>query len=150
MDYDNDEISFIWEQDFPKGYGHTSIAYLKRCLGYEMAKNGCLYAAQDVVMQCIKRNRLDNIREEYTDSFLLPISGRNALPQAFAEAIGLELWDKVFRVDKVQRKSLCAIHRLQHKPIFAGHVEERCEVHPCRRCCHPRRHGIRFAEVHIS
>ena len=123
----HDEITYAWDDDFPKGYGHTSVAYLKRCFGYDEAKNGNIDAAHDVVKKCVKVKRLDEFRQEYGDSFVLPVMSRvvkskNALPQALAKELGLKLWDKVQRTDTVKRKQLLAIQRLQHKPVFEGHI----------------------------
>lgn len=119
-----DASEFRWEDDFPKGYGHTSISYLKRCFGYEDARKGNICAAHDVVKKCVKKNRLDSFREEYADAFVLPVSSKNALPKALASEIGLKLWDRVSRVDKVQRKRLPAIQRLLHQPLFCGYIEK--------------------------
>jgi hypothetical protein len=115
-----DEASFRWEEDFPKGYGHTSIAYLRRCFGYEDAKQGNIHAASDVVKRCVKQKRLDRFREEYAEAFVLPVNSQNALPKALAKEIGLKLWDKIILTDDVKRKQLPAIQRLQHKPVFSG------------------------------
>ena len=115
---------FAWDEDFPRGYGHTSIAYLKRCFGYNDAKGGDIDAAHAVVTQCVKPKRIDQFREEFADAFVLPVNSRNALPKALANTIGLKLWDKVSRCDTVQRKKLPAIQRLAHKPVFTGYVEK--------------------------
>ena len=116
-----------WEDGFPIGFGHTSIAYLKRCPGYEDAKNGNLTAAQLVVNQCVKCKRLQVLREQYPDAVLLPVCGQNKLPLALAEAIGLPVWNCVFVIQSVSRKSLCAIERLMHKPGFAGDIRQDAE-----------------------
>lgn len=44
----------MWEENFPGGFGHTSVSFLKRCPGFELAKNGDLNAAHGVVKKCIK------------------------------------------------------------------------------------------------
>jgi len=119
-----DAISFAWEDGFPKGYGHTSLSYLKHCKGFEEAKNGDMNAAIDVVKKCVKTNRLQEFRAEYSDSFLLPVRSRNMLPLALSYEIGLKIWDQVFLKSTIHRKSLYAIQRLQHSPVFVGHIQK--------------------------
>ncbi|MCL1864020.1 MAG: phosphoribosyltransferase [Defluviitaleaceae bacterium] len=117
------ESGFMWG-NFPLGYGHTSIAYLKNCFGYEDARNGNILAAQYVVRRCVKPKRLAKFRKRFAGAFVVPvISGKNALPTALANETGLKLWDKVYRIDTVKRKQLPAIKRLQHKPVFRGAVK---------------------------
>ena len=111
-----------WEENFPKGFGHTNIAYLKRCTGYEDAKNGDMCSARFVVSQCVKRSRIMALRERYPDAILLPVVGRNKLPMALAEEIGLPVWDSVTLLQKLTRKHLCAIERFMHKPLFTGYI----------------------------
>lgn len=120
-------ISPAWDASFPKGYGHTSIAFLKRCIGFEDAKNGDLSAAQFVVSRCVKQDRLDELREKYPGAVLLPVLSQNQLPWALAEAIGLPIWTHVRLIHTVSRKLLCAVQRLFHKPIFTGHIQEDLE-----------------------
>jgi len=116
-----------WEQDFPKGYGHTSIAYLKRCDGFEDAKLGDISAACFVVKKCVKANKLSAVREKYPNAILLPILSRNALPLALAYAIGLPVWRYLYLSHTQFRKELCAAQRLLHKPIFFGYIERNLE-----------------------
>jgi len=58
VDVDRFVCDFAWDSDFPKGYGYTSISYLKTRAGYEKAKNGDKKAADSVVRQCIKHSGL--------------------------------------------------------------------------------------------
>jgi hypothetical protein len=115
-------VSLDWEEDFPKGYGHTSIAYLKRCVGYEAAKSGDLNAAEFVVFRCVKRDRLDELREKHPLAILLPVLGKNKLPLALAFKVGLPVWLNVKILHTVTRKHLCAIQRLVHSPVFIGFI----------------------------
>lgn len=116
-------ISLAWEKNFPRGYGHTSIAYLKRCLGFEDAKKGDLDAAQFVVSRCVKQHRLCALRKQFPDAVLLPVLGKNRLPLALAQIIGLPIWFNVFLLHTVSRKYLCAFQRLLHKPVFTGRIQ---------------------------
>jgi hypothetical protein len=113
---------FAWEKDFPKGYGHTSIVFLKRCLGFEDAKNGDLNAAQHVVRRCVKQKRLQELREHYPDAVLLPVLSKNQMPTALAQAIGLPIWIHVHLIHTIPRKLLNAMQRLLHKPEFDGFI----------------------------
>ena len=114
--------SIIWDYNFPKGYGHTSIAFLRRQPDYELAKNGNIKAAKAVVDRCIKRERIEELCMKYPKAILIPVITENKLPQALCEAIGLPLWDGVQSTHIVKRKTLTAAERLLHKPIFKGSV----------------------------
>lgn len=116
-----------WEHNFPKGFGHTSIAFLKRCIGFEDAKNGDMDAALFVVSRCVKRDRICDLRRKYPDAILIPVLGINKLPLALAMAIGLPIWTKVYMIHSIPRKLLCSIQRLLHKPMFAGQILENTE-----------------------
>lgn len=120
-------ISLDWDRNFPKGYGHTSIAFLKRCYGFYQAKNGDFESAQDVVSKCIKQNRLLELRKQYPNAVLIPVLGQNQLPLALAYEIGLPIWFNVYFIYIVSRKLLCAIQRLLHKTIFTGYIEKNTE-----------------------
>jgi hypothetical protein len=124
MEYDIFGVSLVWGNNFPKGFGHTSIAYLKKCPDFERAKNGDLTAAFRVVQRCVKPSRIIEMIEKFPDSVLLPVLGRNALPLAFAETIGLPVWKKVIPISTLPRKKMMAIQRLLHKPVFAGSIQE--------------------------
>lgn len=115
--------SLTWEENFPKGYGHTSLAYLKRCPGFADAKKGDLNAAQFVVSRCVKQDRLRGLRKQYPDAVLLPVLGLNQLPLALAQMIGLPIWLHVVLYHTVSRKQLCAFQRLLHKPSFSGYIQ---------------------------
>ena len=117
-------ISLTWDKNFPKGYGHTSIAFLKRCCGFYQAKNGDLISALNVVSKCVKQERLQELRKKYPNAVLIPVLGRNQLPLALAYEIGLPIWLNVYLLHSVSRKLLCAIHRLLHKPIFTGYIRK--------------------------
>jgi len=119
------EISFAWEENFPKGYGHTSIAYLKRCPSFICAKNGDMNAAIHIVERCVKVKRINDLEENYPNSVLLPvINGRNVLPLALAQRISLPVWKDVILRSTISRKNLLAIQRLLHKPIFIGYIQK--------------------------
>ena len=120
-------FEFSWGDNFPKGYGHTSLAYLKHCRGFDCAKNGDFEAACFVVSKCSKPDRLQNLRKNHPNSFLLPVVNQNLLPLALAQAINLPIWCHVYIVDHIQRKALPAIQRLQHRPVFAGYIKENLE-----------------------
>jgi orotate phosphoribosyltransferase-like protein len=120
--YDN--ITYAWNENFPKGYGHTSIAYLKRYPGFEDAKKGNINAARFVVNGCVKHDRIYKLKEQHPDAVLLPVIGINQLPLALAMAIGLPIWYKVHLLHFLPRKLLCAIERLLDKPIFFGHIKK--------------------------
>ena len=117
-------ISLSWDNNFPKGYGHTSIAFLKRCYGFYEAKNGDFISAMNVVSRCIKQDRLRELRKQYPNAMLIPVLGQNQLPLALAYEIGMPVWGNVYLLYAVSRKFLSAINRLLHKPIFTGFIRK--------------------------
>jgi len=120
--YTSHQPIFAWEDDFPKAYGQTSIAFLKRCIGFEDAKNGDYLAAIGVVKKCVKETKISALLENYPNATLLPIPGRNVLPLAYAESINLPVWKNVSIQNTTPRKSLFAAQRLLHKPTFSGYI----------------------------
>ncbi len=114
------KYSFEWEEHFPHGYGHTSIAYLKRCIGYDEAKSGDLDAAQCVVVQCVKLKRIQKLKSDFPNATLLPVMSKNKLPLALAMLIGLPICYDVTCISSVKRKKLHAMERILHKPLFCG------------------------------
>lgn len=112
----------VWENDFPKGYGHTTIAYLKRCNGYKEAKNGNMDAAKSIVYQCVKWKRINELRRRYPTAVLLPVVSSNMIPLALASTIGLPIYLGVHMLHTHHRKNMTAIGRLAHKPVFYGSV----------------------------
>jgi hypothetical protein len=80
-------------------------------------------AARFVVGQCVKQNRLQELRMKYPDAVLIPVLGANKIPLALAQEIGLPIWLHVRLIHTVSRKVLNAIQRLLHKPLFAGFVK---------------------------
>lgn len=117
-------ISTIWDDSFPKGFGHTSISYLRRHPEFMDAKNGDIIAAQLTVNKCVKQNRIEDLRNQYPNALLLPVLGQNKLPLALAQAIGLPICHDVYIVHIVFRKFLSAIQRLIHKPTFSGKIQK--------------------------
>ena len=114
--------AYEWEDDFPQGFGHTSISYLKRCEGYHAAKNGDIDAAMRVVERCVKTDRIDAVREQFPNTVLLPVISQNMIPLALAMYIGLPVHEGVRRVDTQKRRELPAILRLMYKPKFSGRI----------------------------
>jgi len=105
--------------------GYTSISYLKRCHGYEAAKEkGDIKAAEKVLKMCLNDEKMRSIREKYADAILIPVIDRdNALPIAFADYIGLAVCMSVLCLKIVSRKNLSAMERILYKPHFYGYIE---------------------------
>jgi hypothetical protein len=68
-----------WGKNSPAIFGYTSISFLKRCNGYEAAKNGDLANAKRVAESCTSKKTL-NIRQLYPDAVGLPVITGNSLP----------------------------------------------------------------------
>lgn len=115
---------FIWEDDFPPVYAHTSISFLKRCPGYEKAKRGNMQAALMTVKKCIKPERIAELRRKYPQAVLLPVMTENRLPEALAQTIGLKTNTGVHEEKTQNRKRLSAMERLLDKPSFRGKIKK--------------------------
>jgi AcrR family transcriptional regulator len=104
--------------------GYTSIDFLKRCAGYEAAKEqGDISAADAIVKKCVGTEKLQYIRKKYPDSFLLPvITHHNVLPLALCINIGLPISLTVQGFTPRRRTNLSAIERILCRPIFAGDI----------------------------
>jgi len=113
---------YAWNKNFPPLYGHTSIAYLKRCPGFNDAKQGDMRAALLVTGVSVKLQRIQELREKYPSAVLLPVMSNNKLPEALARTIGLKVCTGVREVQTLTRKNLSAMERLIHKPRFRGTV----------------------------
>lgn len=116
---------FSWGENFPLLYNHTSIAYLKRCSGFNSAKRGSMRDALQVAACTVKSRRIQELREKYPQAVLLPVRGKNKLPEALARTIGLSVNTNIRQLQKAQappRKDLSAMARLLHKPCFRGSV----------------------------
>jgi hypothetical protein len=53
---------------------------------------------------------------------LIPVLGQNQLPLALAYEIGMPILFSIYLLFPKTRKVLCAMHRLLHKPLFAGYI----------------------------
>lgn len=113
---------YAFENGFPKGYGHTSVSYLKQCTGYEEAKNGNLTAAKSVVLRCIKWKQVKLIQKRYPYALLIPVISKNILPLTFAKHIGLPVYTEVKLAYPKERKKSSAMERLLTMPLFHGHI----------------------------
>jgi hypothetical protein len=126
-DFDRFICDYAWPSDFPKGYGHTSIYYLQSRIGYADAKAGDEKAAESVVRQCLKYNRVQYIKRLYPNAVLLPVLGINKLPLALAKAIGLPVHTDVYVIHPAERKKLSAMQRMLTKPKFYINYLPPCE-----------------------
>ena len=63
-----------WEKEFPNGYGHTSIKFLRsnRELFYK-AKSGDEIAAVKLVKKCIKKDRVIQLKSKYPEALIAPV-----------------------------------------------------------------------------
>ena len=102
--------------------GYTSLVYLKRCEGYNAAKeNGDIVAADSIIKKCVSADNLRSIKAKYPDSFLLPVMKQNnMLPLALCANIGLPVCSSVQCSASRRRKNLPAIQRILCKPVFSG------------------------------
>lgn len=111
-----------WDENFPIGYGHTSISFLKKCKGYTAAKNGDLEAAKLVVAQCAKSVRILELHDRYPEAILIPVMSQNMLPLALALHIGLPIHIGIGYVRESCRRNMSAMQRLLNTPSFHGDI----------------------------
>lgn len=112
----------VWEEDFPEVYGQTSISFLKNCPGYMEAKNGDINAALQVAKMCMNTRTVKEIKQKHPDAVLLPVVTNNKLPEAVARVIGMKIHTGVYMHKTLNRKTLTAMERLVHKPVFGGKI----------------------------
>lgn len=115
-----DKTKFNWEQNFPPIFTHTSVSFLKQCMEFNKAKFGNMESAKKVVDQCIKLDKINELKQKYPDAILLPVISRNKLPHAFAEKIKMEICTTVHICSSVKRKFLSGMERLVHRPVYKG------------------------------
>lgn len=115
---------YVWEDDFPPVYAHTSISFLKHCPGFEEAKQGDMQAALSVVNMCIKPKRIAEFNQSYPRAITLPVISKNRLPEALARQLGARMHMEVTESGAQNRKALSAVERLLHKPRFSGRIDE--------------------------
>jgi phosphoribosylpyrophosphate synthetase len=114
--------NLFWDENFPPLYNHTSIAFLKRCPGFYDAKKGNMRAALFVAGISVKTARINELRKKYPAAVLLPVIGKNKLPEALARIIGLKIYRGISKTHTLTRKKLTAMERLLHKPQFRGKI----------------------------
>ena len=104
--------------------GYTSLRFLKNCDGYIAAKeHGDTKAAKDVIKKCVDADKLQLIRTNYPDAFLLPVLKKNnALPLSLCVNIGLPVCLSVSCSSTHTRKNMPAIQRILCKPMFFGEI----------------------------
>ena len=104
-----------WEEDFPSGIGHTSIDFIRNHGNRKLfiqAKAGDEIAAVELVRKCIKYDKISSIRNQYSDSVILPVltkerTGYNVIPLAYAKVMssisGLEINEEVYQINRPHR-----------------------------------------------
>lgn len=124
-----------WGNDFPDGYGHTSIDFLRNHGNRELflkAKSGDETAAVELVKKCIKEDRIIQLRSKYPEALIIPVlakerAGYNVIPLAYAKVIqniaGLDIDDKnIFQINTTNHTGACAMQRLLNRAVFDGTV----------------------------
>jgi len=101
---------------------------------FAAAKGGDAKAAESVVEDTVAVTNLDSLRNLIGDShpYLLPVHaveeiGMNAIPRAFARALGLRLdlplGSGIIQLNRVSHTGASGYHRLAFPPVFGGDVE---------------------------
>jgi hypoxanthine-guanine phosphoribosyltransferase len=104
--------------------GYTTLGYLRRCDGYIAAKEyGNAAVADNVIKKCVSANKLQSIKENYPDTFLLPVLNKNnALPLSLCTNIGLPVYLSVRCLSTRKRGNMPAMQRILYKPVFDGEI----------------------------
>ena len=121
------EIPFAWDRNFPAVCGHTSISFLTQSADFYRAKHGDLLAAKNIVTDCIKAQRLTELRHRYPHAELLPVMTENKLPIVFAQTIGLRICGSISACGGGARKHMNAMERLLCQPLFIGRVKSKTD-----------------------
>ena len=69
-----------WEESFPAGIGHTSIDFIRNHGNREQimkAKSGDEIAAVELVKKCIKLERVNLLKEKYSDCVIVTMYSRS-------------------------------------------------------------------------
>lgn len=124
----------LWEDNFPNGYGHTSIDFLRNHSNRDLfikAKAGDAISAVDLVINCIKKERILQLQNKYKDAIIVPIlakerSGFNMIPLAYAKVLqsitGFKVEENIFQINYTHHTGACAMERLLNRPLFDGPV----------------------------
>lgn len=119
-----------WPEDFPEVYSHTSVNAITGHAKFKAAKSGDPIAAQDLVNDLTKNDRLKALAEQYPDAIVVPVhaeeaTGRNQIPAAYAEKLeeyGLEVADDIVQINRTFHRGAGATERFLRLPLFDGKV----------------------------
>lgn len=122
-----------WPDDFPKVTVHTNLQTLRHANPerHHAAKHGDTQAAKEIIAQCVKMERVEELAKKYPDAKVVPVRGEdseegNQIPMTFAscfEAFGLEVEDGIVQTKKAGHTDSDQFHRLMSRPEFDGKVE---------------------------
>jgi len=122
-----------WPENFPQVMFQTTTSALKNSRNgalHTQAKNGDRQAADQLVQNLIKPERLQEFAEQYKDALIVPVRGegagsKNKIPYAYAEALeeyGMKVDEQIIQVQKAGHTSSEGIHRLMAHSAFDGEV----------------------------
>ena len=121
-----------WPKDFPKVTVHTTIPKLRNHPDYAAAKAGDRRSAARVVADLVKTERIIQLGKAHPNAIVVPVhaeeaSGRNAIPEAYAERIGritgLEVDSGIVQSARAYHTDKGARHRLISQAEFDGPVK---------------------------
>ncbi len=126
------ENTFPWPDDFPKSTLQTNLSKLKNHPSYEAAKAGDMEAAEKVILDIIKPEKIKALKQKHPDAIVVAphaeeSSGRNALPETFAKALGragFSVDRNIVQINRPQRTKKGHELRLAMRPEFGGKVEK--------------------------
>lgn len=121
-----------WDEDFPGVTIHTNAQKLMGHPDHALAKAGDEVAAQRIVDDLIKPDRILKLAQDYPEAKLVPVhaeeaSGRNRIPAAYAQTVsditGLELEDQIVSVSRSHHTGKDSLTRFMSRAIFEGEIE---------------------------
>ena len=121
-----------WPEDFPNATIHTTLGKLTEHPDYSDAKAGDAEAAQMVVDDLIKPEKVVELGKRYPDAMILPVlakeaTGRNKIPRAYAQTIsdltGLPVEENIGQSNVSAHTEKGAFERLLSRANFTGKVK---------------------------
>lgn len=126
------DVKLQWDKNFPTIIQQTNIQTLRSHPDYKNAKSGSVRAADRVMGDLVKEDKVNEILNRNEDAIIAPIlsveeTGMNKLPYSFAKKISRQHGNKIapiLQTNKTFHTDSKAAERMFRKPTFKGKVEK--------------------------
>lgn len=128
------ELCGLWRNDFPPVLIHTNLQRMRHAdtVLYIRAKAGDYEAAQAIVSRCIKREKVDLLKNRYSDAIAVPVreqnhQSANMIPIAYAEylsSFGMRFDNEIMQIQMCDHTDADFWTRITNRPQFTGRVEK--------------------------